>query len=344
MKVCIVGGNGNIGYSVVKQLLAFGHDVTCFNRGLTGNVPEGAKWIKCDRYNREDFEKKIKREKFDAAFDMICYNREDALSTVRAFKGIGHVIICSSVATYGREFDYLPTAEEHPLKPWTDSEYGVGKADADVVFWDAYNQGDFPVTFLKPSITYGTKLGIIRQIDNNPIWLDRVRKGLPIVVSGDGISMHQFMHVEDAGLGFGLVLGREKCIGQTYNLVHKEHSSWDTYHRAVMKALEMEVEMVGVSSKTIFALKSAGFLNITDVFSHNSWFSGEKFIRDVPEFKQQVSLEDGIKKVILEMDKMGRIPQAEIGGWEDKLIEAQSRIKVMKKNKGFNLKRFLRMN
>jgi nucleoside-diphosphate-sugar epimerase len=343
MKVCVVGGNGNIGYSVAKQLLIQGHDVTCYNRGLSGKIPEGARWIRCDRYDRGNFERKIKKEKFDAAIDMLCYNHEDALSSVRAFRGVGHIVICSSVATFGREFDYLPVEEDHPLRPWTDSEYGVGKAKADEVFWEAFKQGDFPVTLIKPSITYGTKLGIIRQIDNSPIWISRIRKGLPIVVSGDGVAMHQFMHVDDAGLAFALVLGREYSIGQVYNLVHKSFTSWDIYHRTVMKVVGREVEMIGVPSKTIFALKKTGFLNISDVFSHNSWFSGEKLHKDIPEFKENVSLEEGIRKVLIEMDKLGLIPDAEIGGWEDKLIDTQRGVDLMVgTTTSFNIMGFLK--
>ena len=33
MKVCVVGGTGNISLSIVNLLLELGHDVTFFNRG-----------------------------------------------------------------------------------------------------------------------------------------------------------------------------------------------------------------------------------------------------------------------------------------------------------------------
>ncbi len=36
MRVCIVGGTGNIDTSIVRLLLVMGHDVTCFNRGGRG--------------------------------------------------------------------------------------------------------------------------------------------------------------------------------------------------------------------------------------------------------------------------------------------------------------------
>ena len=93
-----------------------------------------------------------------------------------------------------------------------------------------------------------------------------------------------------------------------------------------MKVVGREVEMVGVPAATIFSLRKKGFLNISDVFSHNSWFSGEKFHEAVPEFKQHMSLEDGIEQVFSSLDKTSAIPKAERGGWEDHLIEAQKKI------------------
>ncbi len=92
MRICIVGGTGNITTSLVRTLLEQGHDVTCFNRGQRGNVPEGARLIVGDRHDREAFEQVMQRERFDAAIDAICFNAEDARSDVRAFRGVGHFI------------------------------------------------------------------------------------------------------------------------------------------------------------------------------------------------------------------------------------------------------------
>lgn len=328
MKVCVVGGNGNIGYYVAQSLLSLGHEVVCFNRGLTGPIPDGARHLRGDRYERADFERKIQSEKFDAAIDMTSMNREDALSSVRAFRDAAHFINCSSVATYGREFDWFPTTEDHPLRPWTDSDYAVRKADADAVFEEALRKERFPVTFIRPSITYGHKLGLIRQIGNDLVWIDRIRKGLPIVISGDGQALHQFMHVQDAGRAFALVVGRKNCIGEIFNLVHPQVTSWDTYHKTVIRVVGREdVEMVGVPATELKALRAAGCIHFSDVFAENCFFSGEKFHNAVPEFKPEVSLEAGVRQVLERLDRDGHIPIAEENGWEDKLIEAQRNLR-----------------
>ena len=116
MKICVVGGTGNISTSFVKLLLEQGHDVTCFNRGQRGPVPDGARVIFGDRANREDFEQKVQQERFDVAIDMICFSAEDAQSDLRAFRGVSHFVQCSTVQTYGLEMDWLPATEDHPLR------------------------------------------------------------------------------------------------------------------------------------------------------------------------------------------------------------------------------------
>ena len=89
MKICVVGGTGNISQSIVRLLLVQGHEVSCFNRGHTTKVSEGARLVQGDRKNREDFEHRMQAEKFDAAIDMLCFNAQDAASSVRAFRGVG---------------------------------------------------------------------------------------------------------------------------------------------------------------------------------------------------------------------------------------------------------------
>jgi nucleoside-diphosphate-sugar epimerase len=56
MRICVIGGTGHISTSIVALLLKQGHEVTCFNRGRSGHVPEGAGWIQGDRRDRAAFE------------------------------------------------------------------------------------------------------------------------------------------------------------------------------------------------------------------------------------------------------------------------------------------------
>lgn len=324
MKIGIVGGTGNISLSFSRLLVELGHEVVCFNRGRMAEAPAGVRVILGDRTQREEFEAIIQAERFDAAIDMICFTREDAESSLRAFRGVGHFVMCSTVCTYGIDYDWLPVTEDHPLRPISD--YGRGKVAADDVFLSAYHSEGFPVTIIKPSTTYGWRMGLLRQVSVGFGFIDRIRKGKAIVVCGDGSALHQFLHVEDAALCFAHVVGKEHCVGQTYNMVRRGFTTWAEYHRTVMRVIGNEVELVGVP---LAALRSA---NVPDmgrcesIFGHHTIYGAEKLRRDVPEFQPRISLEEGIRRNLDILDREDRIPNSDGIDWEDRIIEAQRKV------------------
>lgn len=320
MKVCVVGGTGNISTAAVKRLLELGHDVTVFNRGETRKIPDGVRHIQGDRFDRPDFEAKIQRENFDAGIDVICFTPEDAASSLRAFRGVGHFINTSTVCTYGIKFDYYPADETHRLRPI--NSYAQNKVAADAVFMEAYYREGFPVTLLKPSTTYGPIHGMLRQIAWEFSWIDRVRKGKPVLICGDGNALHQHLHVDDAALAYCGILGNERCIGQTYNLVNRGFITWLEYHQLAMQVLAHEVELVGIPLVDLRRLEIPNFWLCEDIFAHHAYYSSEKLFRDVPEFQPKVLLQDGMLQVFEAMDREGRIPNSDELDWEDNILSA----------------------
>ena len=324
MNVCVVGGTGNISTSIVARLLHLGHQVTCYNRGQAGAPPSGVRVIQGDRQDRTRFEQAMQAGRFDAAIDMICFTREDAESTIRAFRGAAHVVHCSTVCTYGVAYDWFPVTEDHPLRPISD--YGRNKVAADSVFLEAWHRERFPVTIIKPSTTYGARMGLLRQVAWEFSWIDRVRKGKPIAVCGDGQALHQFLHVDDAALAFSHVLGRADCLGQVYNMMRTGFTTWADYHRTAMRVIGREVELVGIP---LAGLVEAGVPNVgicRDIFAHNTYYSPARLMRDVPEFRPAVSLEEGMRRVLEAMDRAGRVPNSDEQKWEDRLIAAQKAV------------------
>ncbi|MDA0322334.1 MAG: NAD-dependent epimerase/dehydratase family protein [Verrucomicrobia bacterium] len=324
MKICIVGGTGNISTSIVRRLVEQGHEVVCFNRGQTDSVPDGVRLIAGDRADRSAFEETIQREKFDAAIDMICFNAEQAASSLRAFRGVNQFVMCSTVCTYGVQYDWFPTTEDHPLRPTTD--YGSNKVEADKLFLEAYHEEGFPVTIIKPSTTYGDSMGLLRQVAWEFSWIDRIRKGRPIIVCGDGNALMQFLHVDDAALAFAGVLGKEHCIGQTYNMVPRRYWTWAEYHRVAMQVIGKEVDVIGVPYADLERLEVPAFDVCRYIFRYHLYYSAEKLFRDVPEFQPSVSLEEGMRRVLEAMDRAGRVPNSDDLDWEDRIIERQQHV------------------
>ena len=333
MRIGILGGTGNISRSFLPLLLELGHDVTCINRGQlvpADALPKGIKHITADRAEQAAFEKLMQEQKFEGVIDMICFNADQAASSIRAFSGphLKHFIHCSTVCTYGVDYDYFPSDETHPLRPISD--YGRNKVAADNAFMAAYHAADFPVTIIKPSTTFGPKMGALRQVAWEFGWIDRVRKGKPILVCGDGNALHQFLYVEDAALCFAHVMGRDRCIGQTYNMTKNNATTWAQYHRTAMKVIGREVELVGVPYADLAGMNITGFDICRSIFSHHVYYDSSKLMRDVPEFHPRVSLEDGLARVIAAMDAAGRVPNSDEQTWEDTIIAAQRKVRDVK--------------
>jgi len=325
MRVCIIGGTGNISSSIVSLLREVGHEVTLFNRGQrAAALPEDVTTIRGDRADRAAFEAAMQERHFDAVIDMICFNAEDAQSTLRACRGVKHLVHCSTVCTYGVQYDWLPASEDHPLRPITD--YGRNKVEADRVFMEAFYRDGFPVTIIKPSTTFGPQWSLLRQIAWEAGWVDRVRKGKPIAVCGDGHAMHQWMHVDDAAPAFVFALGRDRCIGQTYNMMKPEFGTWLDYHRAAMQVIGRDVELVGVPLATLQAANVPNRGICEEIFAHNCVCSPARLMRDVPEFRPRISLVETIARVYDAMQRENRIPDSDLEDWEDRLIAAQHQV------------------
>lgn len=262
----------------------------------------------------------MQRERFDAAIDMICFNARQAASSLRAFRGVKHFVHCSTVCTYGIQSDWLPVTEDDPLRPISD--YGRNKVAADNVFLEAYYREGFPVTIIKPSCTYGPKMELLRQVAWEFSWIDRVRKGKPLLICGDGNALFQFLHVDDAALCFANILGKVHTIGQTYNMVRHEFTTWAEYHRLAMKVIGREVELVGVPLAALDRLNISNFGVCKEIFAPHGYYSSEKLFRDVSEFQPRIGLEEGIRQVLTALDESGQVPDSDEQSWEDRIIAA----------------------
>ncbi len=249
---------------------------------------------------------------------MIRFTAEYAESCIRAFSGVSCFMQPSTVCTYGIKYDYLPVEETHPLRPIT--EYARCKAAADDKYMEAFHREKFPVVIIKPSTTYGPVQGMVRQVCWDFSWIDRVKKGKPILVCGDGNALHQHLHVDDIANAFAGVLGKEHTLGQTYNAVNRGYTTWTDYHTTAGKILGRPAELVGIPFNQLKKLNVPDFGICEEIFAHHIYYSSEKLFKDVPEFKPEISLEKGMSQVFEAMEKENRIPNSDEVLWEDQII------------------------
>src|SRR5262245_3534665 len=155
MRVLLIGGTGLISTGIVKHLLARGAEVTVFNRAQRAStLPPQVKHLVGDRDDK-GFETFFADKPFDVVIDMICYRPEQAERDVRAFAGAcEQFIFCSTVCSYGVKVPpgvlVAESFEQEPI-----SDYGKNKLACEQIFNRADESGQFNVTIVRPSHTYG---------------------------------------------------------------------------------------------------------------------------------------------------------------------------------------------
>src|ERR1044071_5917205 len=119
MNALVIGGTGLISGGITRELLRRDHRVTVFHRGHTALRQKGVMEGLGNRGDRPLFEAAMHAvtagSKIDAVFDLICFNRDDAASAERAFKGrVGHYVFCSTVCAVGVPTTKVICDEDEP--------------------------------------------------------------------------------------------------------------------------------------------------------------------------------------------------------------------------------------
>ncbi len=321
--VCVIGGTGLISTGVVNALIEKGNKVSVFNRGRTDNrLPDGVELIVGDRNDPACFGDTLAQRHFDAVIDMICFNPDQAARDIKVFAGhCEHFIFTSTVCTYGDTQTIIPTPENTPQNPH--SEYGKNKLACEKLFLDAHAAGKMNVTIFRPSHTYGPGGGIINNLGWADSFVDRLRKGRPIIVSGDGHGLWQSAFSEDVGVGFANAVLREKCFGQIYNIVGEEVVAWDQYTQRTARAIGApEPEIVHIPTDTLLAIKPADyFTGLAEIFRYHGVYSNEKIHRDIPEYRLRTSFEEGVRRTVAWLDQHNKIGDSDKDRLPDVIVE-----------------------
>ncbi|HEX2852935.1 MAG TPA: NAD-dependent epimerase/dehydratase family protein [Opitutaceae bacterium] len=324
MNVLIIGGTGLISTGIVKALKERGAAITVFNRGKTDDRLGGeVRHLTGDRRDFSAFEKAMADAgTWDVVIDMICFRPDEAESVLRAFAGrCGHFIFCSTVCTYGNTQTIVPTLETTPQSPH--STYGRDKLACEQLFLRAHASGKMPVTIIRPSHTYGPGGGIINNLNTDATFLERLRQGRPIIVSGDGHGLWQSAYADDVGRGFAFAAANRRCFGETYNAVADEVVTWDQYVQRTAAAIGAPVpRIVHLPTDFLLAVDPKRYVVLDEIFRFHGVYSNAKLKRDVPEFRLTTPYEEGVRRTAAWMDLHGKNPSPETNSVEDRLVAA----------------------
>lgn len=320
MKVLFIGGTGLISTSIARQLIQQGHQVTLFNRGKSQNrVGDGAEVIIGDRSERESFEKTFADTEYDVVVDMVAFHPDDTLSAIRAFNGrVKQFIHCSTVCVYSGPVNQIPTTETEPYH--SIGSYGKNKILCEQALLDAHDKTGFPVTIMRPSHSYGEGGSVIRSCGPADTFIDRLRKGKPVVIQGDGNGLWAACHVDDVARGFIGVMLNDRCIGEAYNIAGDEYMTWNTYHQQVAEVLGVALEPVYIPTDTLCSIAPEWSGTTHEIFAWPSIFDNSKIKAHTNYTGQTVSFREGIRRTVAWLDSEGKDNDSDTDQYEDQLI------------------------
>ena len=329
MKVLIIGGTGLISTAIARGLLERGNDVTLYHRSVTdAQVLGGLKAIGGDRTNYPVFEAQMAEAgSFDCVIDMVGYLPEDAQSIAHAFKGrIGQLIFCSTVDVYRKPANRYPIREDEERRAAPSFPYALNKVKCEAILFEAHQRGDFPVTVIRPAYTYSEGRGPIHSFGGSTVYLDRMRKGKPIVVHGDGNSLWAACHRDDVGRAFVEAAGNPKTFGKAYHVTGEEWMTWNRYHQGVAEAMGTpSPTLVHIPTDLLAKVAPKRAWICAENFQFNNIFDNSAAKTDLG-FRYTIPWVEGVRRMVAWLDEHGRIENSDDDPFDDRLIAAWERL------------------
>jgi len=305
MKILFIGGTGIISTASTVLALELGFDVTLLTRGQhAAKLPGGVKTLLGD-VNDASLPTKLAHEKFDAVVDWIAFTPADIERDLRLFRGrTRQYIFISSASVYQKPATHYLITESTPLaNPHWD--YSRNKIACEERLMKAYREEGFPVTIVRPSLTYGetlVPLVLNSWADLSYTAVDRMLRGKKLVVPGDGSSLWVITHNTDFAKGFVGLLGNAQAIGHAFHITSDEVLTWDQLFRTVGEAAGVEPHLVHIASDSIIACMPEKEGTLIGDKAVSVVFDNTKIKRFVPGYCATTSFAQGVRQSLAWFD------------------------------------------
>lgn len=295
MKVLFIGGTGIISTACAARAVEKGIDLTLLNRGKSVRPPaEGARTIVSDIHDPDSLRSALKGLEFDVVVDWIAYTPQDVQKDIDLFKGkTGQFVFISSASAYQTPAANLPIRESTPLENpfW---EYSRNKIACEELLLAEYRKDKFPFTIVRPSHTYDQTCV---PVEGGYTVIDRMLKGKPIVIHGDGTSIWTLTHSSDFAKGFVGLLGNSRARGEIFHITSDEWLTWNQIYQLLAEAAGVSPQLVHIPSELIAAYDPNIGASLLGDKTHSAIFDNSKIKQVVPEFVCSVPFAVGVREI-----------------------------------------------
>jgi len=298
MKVLFIGGTGFISSAVSRVAVARGIELYHLNRGKRGLEIPGVRTIVADIHQPGQAEAALGDQTFDVVVDWIAFTPADIERDLALFAGrVKQFIFISSASAYQKPPSHPIITESTPLynPHW---EYSRNKIACEDRLLRAWREDGFPITLVRPSLTYDTNLPIAIGGWDSYTLVDRIKTGRPLIVHGDGSSLWVVTHSDDFARGFVGLLGHTQAIGHAFHITTDEVLTWNQIYETIADAVGVRAKLVHIPSDFIAGIApelGAGLLG------DKTWsviFDNSKIKTFVPGFQAVIPFSEGIRRTL----------------------------------------------
>jgi len=326
MKILFVGGTGNISTSCSRLALELGHELWLLHRPGRPGIP-GAHDLHCDISDEAAAAAALAPHRFAAVVQWIAFEPAQIERDIRLFAGrCGQYVFISSASAYAKPAVFTPTTERTPLENprW---QYSRNKIACEAVL-RATDPARLPHTIIRPSHTYDQVIPLPVGAWRNFTTVERMRRGEPVIVPGDGTSLWTVTHATDFAPGLLGLLGNPLALGEDFQITSDEALTWnELYRQTAAAAGAPPPTLVHIPSDLIVAWYPDEEGGLLGDKSHCAVFDNAKLRRAVPGFRAVTPYRDGIRRTLdwFDADPARRLLPPENDARIEKLLAAYAK-------------------
>ncbi len=324
MKVLFIGGTGFISTAVSRQLVAAGVDLFLLHRGASHDALPGVHHLTANIHEPAAVHTVLRDSHFDVVVDWIAYTPDDIERDLALFSGrTKQYIFISSASVYQKPPASYRIIESTPLyNPYW--AYARDKIACETRLLQAYREDGFPVTIVRPSLTYDPNFPIAIGGWGCYTLADRLKNGQPIIVHGDGSSLWVVTHADDVARGLLGLIGNGQALGHAFHITSDEVLTWNQIYESIADALGAEAKIVHIPSDFIARVDPDLGASLLGDKTWSVVFDNSKIKAFVPGFQATIPFRDGIRRTVdwFAADAQRQRVDAHVNAGMDRLIAA----------------------
>jgi nucleoside-diphosphate-sugar epimerase len=300
MKILFIGGSGVISRAATQQTVAAGHELWLLNRGKRRPI-DGTRSLVADLADIDGVRAALRGHTWDVVVQWIAFTPADIRRDLALFRDSARqYVFISSASVYQKPLaHYLITESTPRANPhW---EYSRLKIGCEQELEAAHQANGFPCVIVRPSLTYGEDQVPLVLNSWNQSWtaIDRMRRGAPVIIPGDGTSLWTITHNTDFAQGIVGLFGNPSTLGHAFHITSDEVLTWNQIFKQAADAAGVKhPNFVHMPSEFIISCVPAVEGTLLGDKAVSAVFDNTKIKRFVPGFAAKTTFATGIRRTI----------------------------------------------